>query len=332
MKKVITNSIKACCLLFCLIQGQIVNSQPVLTPEDITPLPGETFMMNYMEYTWIDAENSGGENVVWDFTDLEVTNSYEMICIEVMGTPYESYFENAEYCLLTNYSSPSYNYFSIENNFLNEEGYGSLDAVETSYDPISWAHFPITYLDSYIDTISTVYFTFSGDTFRTDNGICHCSVDGYGTLLLPDVVYEDVVRIRCIDTITIIIGSDTVELKSNKILWYMQGFHHYILLLGGNTSYSAYYFSSTSNDASNNITSNISVVYPNPFRDYMNIDIPFFFKEAVIEIMDVNGNKVFNDIIVSPKYKTNLEFLPPGFYYAKIIVNSEIYEYKLVKI
>ncbi|HBS88602.1 MAG: hypothetical protein A2W91_18350 [Bacteroidetes bacterium GWF2_38_335] len=332
MKNQLKNIFISCFFIFCLLHGIISNSQPILTSEDITPLPGETFTMNFMEYTWIDAENSGGENKIWDFSDLGISSSYEMTCLEVTGSPFEDYFGSSSYCILIDFSSPRYLYYSIENNFLNEEGYGSINVVETSEDPISWVHYPITYSDIFIDTIKTSYYTTAGDTFRTDEGICHCKADGYGTLILFDATYEDVIRIRCIDTFRVIDLEDTLDIIGNRFYWYKENFHHYIFLLGGNTSYSATYVIPTPNINLEIENKTDPSVYPNPIVEDINIVIPFHFEEAVIEIMDINGNKVFNDKISSSRYKADIGFLSPGFYYARIFVNSEVYNYKIIKI
>ncbi|OFY35047.1 MAG: hypothetical protein A2W91_06720 [Bacteroidetes bacterium GWF2_38_335] len=310
----------------------IINAQPVLTPEDITPLPGETFTKYFMNYAWVDPDNSGGENVTWNLSGIEVSSSYEMTCLEVAGSPYESYFAGSDYCMVIDFSTPRYIYYSIENNFLNEDGYGSGNVVQTSSNPISLIHFPVSFLDVFIDTISSTYYTTTGDTFRTDSGIRHCQVDGYGNLELPDVVYENVIRIHCIDTVTIADCGDTINLNGYSFLWLKEDYHQIIFELYDGMGYGAYYNKALSVNFEQDFKTNTLTIYPNPFTEYINIVIPFFFNEAVIEIMDVNGNKVFTEKFKNLKQKTFLGFLPAGFYYARIIVNNEIYEYKLVKI
>jgi hypothetical protein len=72
------------------------------------------------------------------------------------------------------------------------------------------------------------------------------------------------------------------------------------------------------------------VVFPNPARDKVCVQLPYNDKNYTIEIYDLSGRKVFNQTSVSNQYFIDVNNLENGIYLLKVNYNSESYQSKLI--
>lgn len=140
-------------------------------------------------------EGMAGENVVWDFSDLEVDpfNFYEIL--DPSLTPYSADFPEADYVMFdyNNY----YDYYQCD-----EERHSALgNSFNQLSDPQDLLRFPMTYLDEFVDTYV------SEEKWGTDSILA----DGYGTLILPYGTFDNVLRVRDINNYSTPFLSTTVR-------------------------------------------------------------------------------------------------------------------------
>lgn len=92
-----------------------------------------------------------------------------------------------------------------------------------------------------------------------------------------------------------------------------------------------YYESSSSNSIQNNDFAEQLKVYPNPFNDQINVELPLFDLYQV-RLFSSDGNLVSHKSIYSDQIKINLESLPQGIYYLQLInTQGQLYTSELIR-
>ncbi len=179
-------------------------AQPVIT-SSIAPSPGDSWPITIM----LEGENfdpgPGGENQVWDFSDLDLTNAFNLD-IKIFDpadlTDGPSY-EGVDFVWHLD-GFDVYNYYQVTEDSLSTIAGASFDNGFTNFELIysdadNALQFPLTYLDVY-----TYYAKF--DQYAVGiylgEGERHGSViaDGYGTIITPNGTFENVLRIVITET------------------------------------------------------------------------------------------------------------------------------------
>jgi hypothetical protein len=89
------------------------------------------------------------------------------------------------------------------------------------------------------------------------------------------------------------------------------------------------FFYSDVTASTNNISKEILSIYPNPFTNELNINLPT--QENVdLTLFDIQGRKVFNGTVLSTE-KVNVSSLENGVYFYEITVSNQQFKGKLVK-
>lgn len=177
---------------------------------------------------------------------------------------------------------------------------------------------PITYMDTYTDTYTTHYtaagFDFSG------TGHCTITADGYGKLILPNGTYNNVLRLRIVETQqdTIIQFGTTVNVTTTIHVWF-DGVHTSALLKLDSTHAST--FSQT--EVSYLLHEGLGIkenrkmqqtlhVYPNPAADRIYITTA---DKGNIDILNALGQMVKTVAAVKGISEVPTGDLQRGFYY-----------------
>jgi hypothetical protein len=94
------------------------------------------------------------------------------------------------------------------------------DLIMSYPDPMLFIKRPITYMDTYTDTYTTSY-TAAGFELK-GKGTCTVTADGYGTLILPNGTYNNVLRLRIVESQqdTIIQFGTTVNVTTTIHIWF----------------------------------------------------------------------------------------------------------------
>ncbi len=339
-------------LLFFL--SRIAITQPVLTSSNFPELPTAIHFHN-QDTTGI-SEGSAGSGIVWDFTTL--------------STLPEQY--------IVTYESPNGKQFSSNYPFSNLYETDSSELTNTFYEKNSdslvihgttnrvseamWTYtevekilkFPFSFQESYTDTFygqkSHADFVHSGEpAFR--NGSVSVEYDGYGTLMLPGMSYNNAMRIKRTETyhdsVCIVCSIDAYRIDDvikTTFEWYVDTISHPLLRI----QYTDLLINSTTQDYDTTV-----VVYedqaqtitskPEPLSSqvsifYDNVQKELKLKEATIN--DIKSLKVVNlqGLEFYPEFRqgsewvyANLQEITPGLYLVFIQLDSgQVVQKKIV--
>jgi hypothetical protein len=116
--------------------------------------------------------------------------------IDPAGTPAAASFPMSNLCLAQQ-TFGIYGYLAINDSRL--ENYGSAFLTsETIYsDPETELVFPMTFEDTFDDTYISSFSQFGVTTYT--NGTIRGEADGYGTLVLPNGTFDEVIRVKIVD-------------------------------------------------------------------------------------------------------------------------------------
>jgi len=97
------------------------------------------------------------------------------------------------------------------------------------------------------------------------------------------------------------------------------------------------YFAPTSINCNNDSENMIIAVYPNPFKEIINIEISNFgFPQAQVRIVDVVGKTIYNEsLTTSPNYSIStsydLKTMAAGVYFIEVSARDIKKNFKIVK-
>lgn len=138
-----------------------------------------------------------GENVTWDFSNLAEIEEQVFEYVDPASTLWDYQFPESNLCGVG--QDGYHSYYRVTDDFLIIEGYAQfsddspLDTFKLVYDDVEeLIPFPLEYGDTHFDT-------FEGTTQAlgfavTFDGEIDFEADGYGTLILPNGTFENVIR------------------------------------------------------------------------------------------------------------------------------------------
>lgn len=162
--------------------------QPVFTSSDGELQIGDAVI--YHLSNWTSAGPSGA-GVTWDFSTLPDLATTSDTIVDPASTPYPTQYPTADAAEGT---YMGWGYFTQSTSDLQSLGSANADTYVSLNDPWLRRSYPFTYGDTWADTFSGEGSGPSGSF--TWNGSCSDTVDGWGTLLLPNGTFQDVLRLR----------------------------------------------------------------------------------------------------------------------------------------
>jgi hypothetical protein len=164
-------------------------------------------------------EGNSGPNQIWNFSTLSpLGDTITESIVLPSSTPNASLYPSAN--LVQQYSNGSFVYVNKTVNENKMVGY-SEPGLDISYpDPILFAKRPVTYGSVFTDTFTSSFtansFNFSG------SGTVTISADAYGTLILPNATYSNVLRLTTtqIQVDTLLQFSTTYTTTVKVIRWF----------------------------------------------------------------------------------------------------------------
>lgn len=159
---------------------------------------GDTLVFQSCKADNVSAGNSG-ENQIWDFSAL--TKDSETITeymLSPSSTIYGDKFPNAT--IVEEYSDGKLVFLDNRQNESKLVGFVSLkDSIFMEYpDPIVLMKRPLKYMDEFTDDF-TVHFTVRNLNFQ-GSGNVKIKADAFGKLILPNQTYENVLRVKMVQT------------------------------------------------------------------------------------------------------------------------------------
>lgn len=174
-------------------------SQPVIT-DKIVPIVGDSYSFTSCDTNGISQGNAGA-GVTWDFSNLilktgqNATFSYDIVNPS-QGLKSEL-FPSATYAYKV---EEAYGYYKISNSFVERLGTGFADGSEVLTNTEIFMNYPFTYGDNSNDDFDgTFTVTIEGEVYTLiRKGTVNSTADAYGTLVLPQGTFSNVLRIKSI--------------------------------------------------------------------------------------------------------------------------------------
>jgi hypothetical protein len=311
----------------------------------------------YMKIPFVDPGNSGADQI-WDFSKISSTGEMMISTIPASASGREK--STADFNLILNERGSDY-FFRLSADYFMEVGAVTKDYTLNFSDPIIKMIYPFAYGNHFADNFSGLAEAPTGQ--KVDfNGVYSVSADAYGTLVLPDRTYTDVLRVRTESNGLEINQCNSVEAKAVRYLWYAPGYRYPVLnvsvserrISGGEPAItkSAMLWAGSresgdtpaGNEKPRGIASNDEVtvvVYPNPFTDKLNYH--YFLRKSVpasITISDVTGRNTTvvmkqvmqSEGLYSGAVDANDFDMNPGVYYIRFVFDGQVVVKKVVKL
>jgi hypothetical protein len=181
--------------LCCLFGSGL--AQPTITDSNVGFVIGEFVLINGCDYV---PPGPSGPNQTWDLTALTATSELDWSYIDPASTPNPAPFTGAT--AAEDRSGQYYYYFTdaMVQQYLGYDGPGAM--TTTCTDRRDDLRFPFSFNDSYTDTYRcTTVVPAVGWTSRASAEL-NVTADSYGTLLLPNGIFWNVLRIYTVENRT----------------------------------------------------------------------------------------------------------------------------------
>jgi hypothetical protein len=247
---------------------------------------------------------NAGNNVVWDFSNLNIIEDFSGLVENVV------YDQNYGKLLNTNVILKEYNsqfYFKNNDESLELYGIGSNGTLSVKYTkPFVKMKYPFTYGSSYKGDFEGEYLQSNGKV----TGTYEVTGDAYGKLILPgNKILKNVLRVKTEQIFKTNFENYSYDSKITAYRWYIKDYRFPVLVILQeeyifNGSPSKSYKVAVNYDIEQlsepNSISNIKSdakfsIFPNPATDLINISFNSISDTKVtIDIFNAAGEKVFN--------------------------------------
>lgn len=320
-------------LLFVFAAGfSMANfAQTTINGSDVNNYAGQTYTDNNTSYV---SPGNAGANQTWDLSSLTSTGTLTTTVASATNNGANLSFSTG---------SGSIAYYSVNSS--------AMEMVElyTSNTTITYSNgekalqYPLTYNSNYTDTFRATFM--SGGIYPAVRaGQNMLTVDGYGTLILPNQTITDVLRINLqenyADTIDMAGSPYIINYSTNIYLWYRAGSHFPLANMttanygGQTTSYGTYTAATNVGIARIEGVESITIL-GNPVQSQLNFLVEANdSKEIEYSLVDLSGQVVYqtNTTTVLPgsnQLSINTDNLAKGMYALKIS-NGDAFISKLI--
>jgi hypothetical protein len=281
----------------------------------------------YMYYTFSTFNYSEihktGSNLIWDFSDYTPSNT---------SVSTSTYIQNPESPLFPGAQQEELNEETQTSNFFSYDETGLyiigqfIENAQLHFSNRAYLQYPLTYESVYTDD-------FEGTVINGPNtfdrlGSYKIESDGYGTLLLPDQTFNNVLRVVLTYTYSDYMDypeyPDPVQVSSVKdsiFLWFSLDYPVYVAGYTVGYSYGVFkyterfmYLSSDNIDLSTNIT--VGSESKTTFLEMNQNNIISITNDVSCKIYDKNGREIFYISASEFSQDISLNHLKPGVYFA----------------
>ncbi len=311
---------------------------------------------NY-EYTTLNTEylspGASGSNVLWDFTQINCSDSKHTWLLPAYTTYRDTEFSSANIAIE---SGANYFYFQTDdfaNNYLGMVTPTSLIKFDM---PIKKIEYPFTFGD-FTSTNYTGTGIHHNSIHSTISGHYWAKADAWGTLILPEgVTLQNVLRVQTIDTITETACNSTTVINQ-KYLWYAAESRYPLFVTRISTQIQSdetitvtkkSYYNATAVESIVNETvasidktienSDIFNIYPNPYIEKVKIKYNLL-QNSDIKIETVSETGAITSVLLSQKNQKGENTVnyqpqqtPNGISFIRFTVNGKVFMKKIVKI
>lgn len=300
--------------------------------------------VKYYLTDWTSAGPSGAAQL-WDFSFLANNGLAVDSILTPSNTPYSSNYPTAQ---VAQVNTLGWGFFTQSSSDLQSLGSANSNTYVVYTDPWKFRSYPMEYETNWTDSFSGSGF--SGPDGFTTSGICHDTIDGWGTLELPSGSISSVLRLHSTAKYSETYVSGVHQHTWETYEWYapelnraLLVFHRNIDSLNSqqfsNVTYAAWLdtiFLATSIKEVASRSLRISIE-PNPNMGKFSISLstPSPEQRATIEVLNEVGQVVLNDEaeISNGILKKEIELpsvSPAGIYLVRVKCGEEVYLQKLI--
>ncbi|HRH70557.1 MAG TPA: T9SS type A sorting domain-containing protein [Flavobacteriales bacterium] len=295
-------------------------AQPTIPAGSALPYSGYTHPWTYAS-SFIDLPTTGA-NSIWDLSGAVGSSTPTVVWGPI--THNQSFFPEASLYRV----GEGQQWWSVADDSVNYHGRQILMSIETYDDPKLVFRLPLAVGDSWSDLFdggATGYASVSGE-FAAE-------VTGYGTLILPDGTYEDVLRVDIVDsTLRVPFGSGpTILVMDSLARFYKAGIPWHVAEVMKRTT-----FTGTTSQVSNNyltyMAPDLNVgqqevrtksgpikLFPNPTTDHLLLDGVSPNENYSYALVDVSGRTIKTAAFIraeedGSRARVDLGGISPGHY------------------
>lgn len=342
--------------MICSIPIANLSGQVSITCLKNAMVPGD--VTSTREIAWVDPGGEGEEQL-WDFSRVHFTGKINY------GEFREDTAEHApgtkEKTLILSQDGYGYRY-RLGQDGCEEIGFANASKMVTMVysDPVVRMKYPFSYGQHFSDQFSGSNL-YNGRSSFDVQGSFSVSADGWGTLVLPDRIIRNALRIKTVRQVLQSGVCGSTRSVSEKYYWYAPGYRYPVCMVGtmesiygGNdpvTVRSAWIDTDqaeTAATASSTAPADPAVmmdetviVYPNPFSDQL--AYRYFLPERVsvsIDLYDLSGKMLLTARNAQDQpaglhtgmLQCLTPALSPGIYYLRFTFDREVVIRKVVKI
>lgn len=307
----------------------------------------EMFITKYVE------PGLEGNNVVWDFSSLELTNNFVGVLDNPALSKGAATFTNSNVALE---EFGNFFYFNANDQRIEQHGFMSGNGnIYIVYNvPFVKMRYPFAFGSTYSGPFGG-YYLHNGNRIGDIEGTYTVTGDGMGKLLLPgNVSYNKALRVKEVKTFIQSMNGTNYQFEDVTYRWYVEG-HRYplLVLIKSTTQYTNGKNHSSTRAAYNpvilqnnplvtNNLANVSSIsaYPNPYTDHVNISVVLSKSSRVkLSVFDINGRLVKELASgVEPMGERNYRFsakemgLTAGTYMVKLNIDGKESVQKIVEL
>ena len=361
-----TRNMKSCITISCLLTlSSILYAQPIITRDNLV-VPGDELHVGIVDAA--PAPGPGGANVIWNFSSIEPSSVATLDVEDADDTPFADDFPGANIAFVDNTpNAQTFQYLSITNSAWEEHGSFFPGSLRITYEnPRTVLQFPVMYNGQWSDDYT---YTISYETIPPistfGEGNYDTRVDGYGTLILPEATFNDVLRVRILgeSTDTTDLGAGLYErnyFHDTTYLWLSPSYNAPLCAYTGSLimrtttvissdtmtfpetiTFKAFSFDPDAEPSS--VTEHIQPglydmrISPNPFEELLQMKfIAVQDQEMVFVLRDLHGNTVCEQSILAQAQENKVEIplgdLPSGTFIAMLYSEQGIDIQKVIHV
>lgn len=320
--------------LFAMAAAGLV-AQPVIDATPFINSIGTTVTRVFVDYQPL---GEGGEDTVWDFSDLEANDEISYNITLPAGVPGADLAPEATHAVALP-AQGQFIFYEITEDFMSTvfvKLVSPQGELNIPFDPARVnAAFPIVQGSEFVMPYGRTT-DFGEDIVEIEEGEVSGMTDGYGTLILPDGEYENVMRlvIASVGTIVAVVDGDTVNsVLTNSITeLFLNEDYPFGLLQFESTSVGGQMFNGGSYEKNVTVSTHEALaaklelnVFPNPATDRVRFHLNLAESGSVsAALYTPDGRQVFRrDMGALPQGEHTADFnlsqLPAGIYIAEVL-------------
>lgn len=311
-----------------------ISAQPVIDATPFINSHGTAISRVLVDY---QPPSDGGEDTVWDYSDLEANDELSYNISLPAGIPGADLAPQATHAIALP-AQGQFVFYEITEDFMSTvfvKVVSPQGEIDIPFDPARVnAAFPIEQGSEYTEPYARTT-DFGEGIFEIEEGEVSGITDGYGTLILPDGEYENVLRmvISSAGTVVAVVNGDTVNsvLTTTVTEMFLNEDYPFGLLQFESTSVGGQMFNGGSYEKNLTVSSREAEaadlnpeVFPNPATDRVRFRLNLPESAAsTLSLFSLDGKQIIQQNLGflsqgSQTAEFSVGDLPPGIYIAEV--------------